>query len=210
MEELIQFIQNKSFPCIMAKAVINTGRLKAFEVEDIENEACINEIQNQLYDFVDDFRRLPKKLSSFALIIRNDRYKNFDLFEHRFWNFLNKLSLKDKNLYPHDPRVSSDPHDENYSFSIKSEAFFMVAMHPESPRWARRFPYPTIIFNPHIQFEELREKGVFKKVRDLIRLRDKLLQGASNPMLTDFGEKSEVFQYMGKVYQEDEPIPLSA
>ena len=67
---------------------------------------------------------------------------------------------------------------------------------------------PAIVFNPHIQFERMRKKGIFKKVQNIIRLRDKLLQGSINPMLSDFGDKSEVFQYTGRIYAPDETLPL--
>lgn len=114
----------------------------------------------------------------------------------------------DKEKYEHDPRVSSQIASPDFSFSMKSEAFFILALHPQSPRLARRLPIPAIVFNPHQQFETLRKKGVFNKVRNFIRNRDKALQGFINPMLSDFGEKSEIYQYTGRVYSPEETLSI--
>ena len=85
---------------------------------------------------------------------------------------------------------------------------FVLFLHPKSPRKARRFKSPALVFNPHQQFETLREKNIFFKIRDAIRKRDLALQGESNEMLSDFGSRSEIFQYSGRKYGESERIEL--
>lgn len=190
----------------MAKAVARLGNLKIHGMDSTDQESSIAEFMNQFYAFVDDYRKNTQRLSSFILILNQEMpYQDFEL---RFWNFLTRIHALDKKRYSHDPRVSSDPDDPEFSFSLKEEAFFILALHPDSPRLSRRFSFPTIVFNPHQQFELLRKRGIFKKVRDLIRQRDKILQGYANPMLNDFGEKSELYQYMGRIYSETEIIPF--
>ena len=206
--EVLDFIQQSSFPCIMAKAVAQKGHLVIHETRHLETSESISAIQSKLYAFIDHFRQNQHKLSSFILIIKDHRLEKFNQFENKFYQFLKLLNQKDKLLYPPDPRVASIPQDNNFSYSIKSEAFFLVALHPESPRWSRRFRYPGIVFNPHVQFEKLREKNLFDKIKKAIRKRDMLLQGSVNPMLNDFGERSEVFQYLGRPYGPHDPVPL--
>ena len=63
---------------------------------------------------------------------------------------------------------------------------------------ARRFRYPTLIFNLHGQFERLRETGRYEKLRGSILARDRALQGSENPMLSRHGETSEARQYSGR------------
>jgi FPC/CPF motif-containing protein YcgG len=205
--ELTAHIRQDSFPCIMAKAVEKTGRISIFEIENLSAPASVAKFHDEIGQFIDRFR-IENKLSSFILSCDKSFYASFEKFENDFWIFLKNLRAYDRNLYPHDPRVSEDPADKEFSFSIKSEAFFILLLHPDSPRWARRFPGPAIVFNAHVQFEKLRIQGVFDKVRTLIRTRDKLLQGTANPMLSDYGEKSEVFQYVGRNYSSNEEIPL--
>lgn len=208
LSDLFNFIDQPSFPCIMAKAVAKTGLLDAHVEEEIESHLSQKSVLNDLYHFVDEFRAQPDRLSSFTLILKNPEYLSFDHFEKIFWQFLRSVNVMDKAIYPHDPRVGSEVMDNDYSFSLKSEAFFILALHPQSPRWARRFKYPAIVLNPHVQFENLRLKNVFKKVQNVIRTKDKLLQGFINPMLNDFGEKSEVFQYTGRAYAPSEKLSL--
>jgi uncharacterized protein len=203
---LRDFIGLPDFPCVMAKAVANQGFLITKSVMEPLRE--VDFILTQLYSFIDEFRSQPQRLSSFILVLKEPRLKSFEAFEKAFWPLIKTIHSLDKQLYPHDPRVGTNPDDDKFSFSLKSEAFFILTLHPQSPRWARRFKFPAIVFNPHVQFERLRSRGIFKKVRNLIRYRDKLLQGSINPMLNDFGEKSEVFQYLGKVYGPQDSNPL--
>lgn len=205
--DLIEFIKKSSFPCIMAKSVATKGNLQTITVNDIETIQNIKSIQEQLYEFIDNYRANPNKLHSFVLTVQNKIY-DFERFEKIFWDFLTKLHEMDKRLFAHDPRVSSDSRNNDFSFSLKEEAFFILLLHPQSPRWSRRFKYPAIVFNPHQQFEKLRVNGTFTKIRDIIRRKDKLLQGNINPMLDDFGNKSEVFQYTGRAYSSAEDLPI--
>lgn len=184
------------------------GFVKHIEIPSLKAPDALGAVLNEAYGFVDQFRSSPKRLSSFIVSTDAKAHPSFGEFERDFWDFMKALKSHDQNLYPHDPRVGQRPEDKNFSFSLKSEAFFILALHPESPRLARRFHRPTIVFNPHQQFEAMRLKGIFTKVRDVIRSRDKKLQGEINPMVTDFGERSEVFQYMGKVYPDGAPSPL--
>lgn len=191
----------------MAKAVANRGLITIHEVDDINNTKLTKDLMNKFYKFIDDYRARPNRLSSFIVTLNSD-FK-FEQFETFFWDLLHQMKDMDKRLYQHDPRVSSNPASPEFSFSVKEEAFFILALHPESPRLARRFKVPAIVFNPHQQFESLRIKGVYSRVRDIIRSRDKMLQGFINPMVKDFGEKSEIFQYLGKIYAENAKIPLN-
>jgi FPC/CPF motif-containing protein YcgG len=75
-------------------------------------------------------------------------------------------------------------------------------MHAYSSRFARRFAWPTLIFNPHEQFERMRQDGTWRRMRETIRQRDVMLQGNVNPMLSDFGETSEAQQYSGRVVEK--------
>lgn len=206
--ELIKFINQTNFPCIMAKTVSRIGWLQTLTLKDIENEENIIKFQKNMYHFIDHYHSSADTLHSFVLMIENKHYQSFECFEEKFWNFLIKIDYFDKILYHHDDRVHSDPQSDNFSFSLMEEAFFILALHPNSPRRSRQFSLPAIVFNPHQQFEKLRTNGVFVKIRDIIRKKDKLLQGFSNPMLSDFGDKSEVYQYTGRAHRFEESLPL--
>jgi FPC/CPF motif-containing protein YcgG len=57
------------------------------------------------------------------------------------------------------------------------------------------------VFNPHAQFERLREEGKFKKMKEVVRQREEQLEGDISPVLADFGADTEAKQYAGRVVE---------
>ena len=47
----------------------------------------------------------------------------------------------------------------NFGFSFAGRGFFVIGLHPASSRLARRFPWPTLVFNAHFQFDRLKADG---------------------------------------------------
>lgn len=205
MLQLAQYIKNKSFPCIMAKAVEKVGLFKTVKLNtDISFEKNAKIVMEELAPFLTKYRAKINRLSSFIISFKESKM-SFEDFESYFWNLLRELRKQDKKLFKYDNRVSSNPYDAHYSFSLQEEAFFILMLHPNSPRLARQ-TVSSIVFNPHHQFEQLRKSGSYTRVRNMIRKRDVSLQGDINPTLKDFGEDSEILQYSGTKYDSIEEI----
>ncbi|WP_034258696.1 guanitoxin biosynthesis heme-dependent pre-guanitoxin N-hydroxylase GntA [Aequorivita capsosiphonis] len=200
------FIVAENHPCIMANTVfsMNQFRLKTYFKLGSKNTAIamLEDIQN----YIDDYDFDSKSFESLIAVFPEIEIETEVEFENLLWRQLQFINEKDERDW--DPQVSDDPNDPNFSFSIQGHAFYIVGMHPKSSRIARRAPYPTIVFNLHSQFEELREMGAYHKVRDKIRARDKALQGSINPVLKDFGESSEARQYSGRNVGEKWKCPF--
>ena len=129
-------------------------------------------------------------------------------FETHLWARIQSLTAKDSwRGQPHDARVSADPEDPHFSLSFGGEAFFVVGLHPRASRPARRFAYPTMVFNLHDQFETLRALGRYEKLRAAIIDRDIDLAGSPNPMLSRHGTNSEARQYSGRAVAGDWACP---
>ena len=94
------------------------------------------------------------------------------------------------------------------AFSVGGTAYFIVGLHPGASRVARRAPLPTLVFNPHDQFEQLRVEGRFEGMRTSIRRRDTDLQGSLNPMVADHGDSTEALQYSGRRHPDGWEPPL--
>ena len=109
---------------------------------------------------------------------------------------------------PYAGNVSSDPEDPHFSLSFGGEAFFVVGLHPNASRPARRFPRPVLVFNLHDQFERLRDEGRYERMREAILERDIKLAGDVNPMLARHGEASEARQYSGRIVDDDWECPF--
>ena len=125
------------------------------------------------------------------------------------WQRIQSFADKDAWLgQAYDHRVSADPQDPHFSLSFGGEAFFVVGLHPNASRPARRFPQPTLVFNLHDQFEKLREEGRYERMREKILARDEALAGDTNPMLGRHGETSEAAQYSGRLVGADWQCPF--
>ena len=208
INEYSAFLDEKGFPCIAAKAALARNHVQSFVAIHMACPAHDEEILKFLYNFVDSYRTSEKSFHSAAVIFREPLNIDEGTFDSLFWQRLKALSSLDKERYKHDPRVDSDPRSSRYSFSLKEEAIFVLGLHPESKTRSRRFKYPTLIFNPHAEFEKLRNTNRYSKMKQVVRRRDVAYSGSINPTLADFGEVSEVYQYTGVQYNEDWTCPL--
>ena len=195
-KEFKDFMINKNHPCIMANTVFRMDKYHLKVYDDITSDEVVEPILNDVAEYLESYDFESNMFESLIISFKENNFNTEAEFEKALWNFLQKLHNHDDAEW--DPNVSKDPNDSNFSFSIKGKAFYIVGMHPESSRLARRAPYCTVVFNLHWQFEKLREMGTYQSVKKRIRWRDKALQGSINPVLQDFAEDSETKQYSGR------------
>ncbi len=209
IEEYLEFINEKEFPCVVAKAALARNHVKSFVSSHMACPASDASILQFLYNFVDQYRLSTESYHSAAVIFKGPVDTDERAFDALLWERLKALSILDKANYKHDIRVGADPEAANYSYSVKSEAFFVVGLHPGSERRSRRFKYPALIFNPHAEFEKLRKLNRYEKLKGVVRNRDVIFSGSVNPMLDDFGNSSEAIQYSGKRHGSEWKCPLA-
>lgn len=200
------WIIEKDHPCIMAQTVFSQKNIIIENYKQFGVPGATEKLLKDLESYIEGYDFSSNEFQSFIAVFPESDIHNEDEFELVLWKQLSDLKRLDN--HPWDPSVSRNPDDDNFSFSIGGRAFYIVGMHPESSRIARRSPYPSIAFNLHTQFEKLREMGVYHNVRDKIRERDRGVQGSVNPMLEDFGESSEARQYSGKSTGADWVCPF--
>ncbi len=181
------FVFDDAFSCLGAKSAIRreTYRFGAYGRLD-------------LYAFAAERRGFEGDFTTFVAVFREGGQPDEEAFESALWSQLQRLHDLDARYHPWDPRVSDDPADPGFSFSVAGDAFFVIGMHPGASRSARRFAWPTLVFNAHEQFERLRADGRFAPLQHRIRAREVLLDGAINPNLADYGYHSEARQYSGR------------
>lgn len=201
-------VSDALFPCLAAHAAVSKQHIR-YAIAD--HMACPKDDQailQFLYDFIDEFRSAEDEYYSAVVIFRNPVIRDEEMFEQLFWPRLQALADLDAARYPYDPRVDQSIESPNFSFSLKEEAFYLIGLHPANSRKARQFDYPAIVFNAHTQFEKLRAENHYAKMQEVVRKRDTVYSGSVNPMLADFGELSEVYQYTGKQYPDAWKCPL--
>jgi FPC/CPF motif-containing protein YcgG len=158
--------------------------------------------------FVQPDRQDAGLYCSFVACFSEPKSCSEEEFEHLLWSQLKQLSDADECEW--DAAVSTDPSDPDFAFSFAGSAFFVVGLHPSASRPARRFAVPALVFNLHEQFQRLRQRGQYDRMQALIRKRDQVLTGSVNPMLSDFGQRSEARQYSGRVVDDDWMCPFSS
>lgn len=208
VEEYLSFLENKEFPCIAAKAALARQQVKCMVAGNMAYPKDDTGILQFLYEFVDEYRMSKDFYHTATIVFSGPQIDNEKLFDELLWQRLQALENLDAENYSYDNRVESDPSSSSFSFSIKEEAFYIIGLHPASSRQARQFKYPALVFNPHAQFEQLRSTTKYEVMKNTVRKRDIALSGSVNPMLQDFGESSEVFQYSGRKYDETWQCPL--
>jgi len=208
VEEYLDYIRHKDFPCIAAKAALAENKIHALVADHL---ACPNDdfrILQFLHRFVDTYRSSKNLYHSSVIIFKGPDKCSGEIFDTLLWKRLQAISDLDATEYRWDARVGKDVASPDFSFSIKEEAFYIIGLQPDSERKARQFKYPALVFNPHEQFEKLRASNKYIPMRQAVRKRDIKLCGSINPMLTDFGESSEVFQYSGLQYDSTWKCPF--
>jgi len=204
------FVRDAAFPCVGAKSALARDQMTIVVARDITSGWDDMRIWPALYDLAQGYRAAPKLFQTLVVVFAGPTKLSEAGFEDALWRRVQSLSDKDAWLgQPTDPRVSSDPDDPHFSLSFGGEAFFVVGLHPQASRPARRFSHPALVFNLHDQFEQLREAGRYEKLRESILDRDEKLAGSMNPMLARHGASSEARQYSGRAVEPGWQCPFS-
>jgi FPC/CPF motif-containing protein YcgG len=202
---LERMVGHPEFPCLGAKSVFRRGSVEHVVLDDMTSADVPDELLARLRRFAGGIEGEPG-FHSFIATFRQPMPTDEATFERELFDLLQRLHDADEE--PWAPGVGSDPTDPHFAFSAGGTAYFIVGLHPSASRVARRAPLPTLVFNPHDQFEQLREEGRFDRMRGAIRRRDEDLQGTINPMVADYGEATEAVQYSGRVHGPGWEPPL--
>lgn len=200
------FILGKDHPCLMAQTVFSMDKVDFHEYDNFGSRETAKAILTDLKKYIAAYDFESNDFLTFLVGFKGKQDYTEEEFEKTLWEQLQHLHEVDDADW--DEAVSRDPENKHFSFSLGGKAFYIVGLHPNSSRKARQAPYPAIAFNLHWQFEKLREMNTYHTVRDKIRDRDIALQGEINPMLEDFGERSEARQYSGRKVGEDWKCPF--
>ena len=203
------FVGSPAFPCVGAKSAMNRGRMAFGLYDSLADDGDAAALCEQLAEFSRQFPEPGVDPVSFVAMFR-EPVANEDEFHSRLWTHLQTMHDIDAVDHSWDAAVSSDAGDKQFSFSIASRAFFVVGLHPQASRMARRAPFPCLVFNFHDQFEAMRADGRYARLQAAIRARDVALQGAINPVLARFGEASEAHQYSGRARADLDGVAFQA
>ena len=202
-----EFVMQEKFPCLGARATLahKAGIVKVFGALGDPNETAA--LARALETFGNGSESKPARFSSMIAVFPSTPPLNETQFDSLLWNQLQLLRNIDP-IVTGNLQTSDDPEDPNFAFRFGGVGYFVVGLFPSSSRLARRFSWPTLVFNPHAVFDRLRDEGKYERLKSMIRDREIVLQGSLNPNLADFGEVSEARQYSGLVHPPDWKCPF--
>lgn len=205
-----EMVAHPEYPCLGARSVFRRDAATLLVLDDLADTSdggSLDALGAALTQYAAEVD-VEGDLVSFVACFRDPVPQQERDFEELLWGALQHLHDHDDE--PWADGVADDPDNPHFAFSLAGTAFFVVGLHPNASRVARRTPLPTLVFNLHDQFERLRADGRFQRMRDTIRRRDADLQGSLNPMVTDHGEASEARQYSGRAVPDDWSAPFEA
>ncbi len=205
--QISSFIAATVFPCVGAKSALNKHRMRFGHYEALGGGAAIERQVDDLLAFSNEFPDPGLVPVSFVATYRKPEADEAQ-FEVAMWRHIQLMHGVDRRRFAWNPLVSADPDHNDFSLSIGGRAFFVVGMHPNASRLARRAPMPCLVFNFHDQFVNLKESGKYFNLQTAIRTRDTALQGSVNPVLARFGDASEARQYSGRAVEENWRCPF--
>lgn len=195
------FILDPQYTCVGAKSAVHSGSYRLGVYDRLGGESATVALARDLAAFTRRIDEIGGAFATYVALFERTQDADESGFERALWSQLQSLHDVDTAMW--DASVSDDPEDPRFSFSFAGVAFFIVGLHPGSGRLSRRFPWPALIFNPHAQFEGLREAGKYERMQTVIRVKERALQGDINPALDEYGKDSEARQYSGRLVERD-------
>lgn len=194
-------------PCIAGRGALRSSAYWHAVYGTMVADTDTQWLCTDLFDFVQAQEALPGRFSTFVASFLDPPVPDEATFEDLLWRQVALLHDRDRQYHAWDPANSPDPAHPRFGFSIAGRAFFIVGLNPAASRRARRFAWPTLVFNAEFQFDVLETTGEMDKFQRIIRDRDVRLQGSVNPNLIYEGEISRARQYSGRAVPLDWRCP---
>ncbi len=206
--EFREFVMREEFPCLGARATLahNAAMVRVFG--SLGDAINIERLAAELAAFSEIAESADSPFLSLIAVFPETPPSDEVAFDRLLWAQLQQLADRDSIDSLAHSATSDDPNDFTFAFRFAGVPYFVVGLNPGSSRIARRFKWPTLVFNPHSVFDRLREQGKYEKLKSMIRDREIALQGSLNPNLADFGEASEAGQYSGLVHPPEWKCPF--
>jgi len=203
------YIGDPEFPCVGAKAALVQGNVEFRVYRDIADSGSVTSLLFDLLSYVGTIDLTDPRVRSFVALFPDSPKVSELEFETLLFDRLGDLNAESECLdFGWHESVSPDPENPHFSMSIAGHPFFVVGMHSNSSRNARRTPFPVLVFNSNLQFDQLKSDGRYEKLKAEIRKREIKFNGSINPMLDDHGRSSEARQYSGRKLPSNWTCPM--
>jgi hypothetical protein len=206
--QLRALVLDARFPCVAARSALKNGTYRFGLYEEMGADATTHGLGHDLRRFVADQDHMSDGFSTFFASFMGPIPASEDQFEAVLWNQLQKLHDLEAPFEAWDAAVSTDPDSPEFRMSLAGRAFYIVGLHAGSSRWARRFAWPTLVFNANFLFKRLHAENLIQKFRKVTRQLDTRLQGSVNPNVLTPDEVTVAREFSGKKAEDDWKCPF--
>lgn len=196
------------FPCLGARSAFRNGSYLFNVHTDLRTEQGLQSVAADLRRFARVRREMGDFYTYIASFLEPARIDSESRWDEIVWNFLQRLHDIDKD--PWDPRWSKDPDQYDFALSFAGLGQLVVALYPGASRYARRFAWATLVFNPPEQDRaNFPDDESFLRFQNKIRDRDERLQGSVNPSLPPTLDDPQAPGFSGMPVDESWQCPLT-
>lgn len=206
-EEIRQRLGQKDYPCIAALRSYHKDEYQVGLYGRFGSGESWRDLRNDLLFFLSEQRRSSSIYLTFWAVFEPNEMGEEE-FEERLWRELSCLTSEEEKHLDWKPGASTDPDDKGFRFSLGGTEFFVVGLHSNNSRLARRFSRPCLVFNVFDQFEQLAKLGQYDSMVRINRERDVKFQGDVNPMVAEHGEEWETIQFSGRMNEKKWKCPF--
>lgn len=206
--EIQNLLSQKSYPCVAALSSFHQNEYQVGLYGRLGRGEHWQTLREDLRFFLQQQSQTNSTYLTFWAVFEPELFDE-EQFERALFQELSFLTSEDDREHDWPVEAESDPNQPSFQFCLDGREFFVVGLHTQSSRIARRFAYPTLIFNVFAQFEELERLGQYEPMVKMNRKRDKQLQGNVNPMALAHGEKWETIQFSGRANSNTWKCPFS-
>ena len=206
--QMREALRRRDYPCVAAQQSFFREDYSVGIYDGFGQGACWRELRADLLSFLDDQRRTGSTLSTMWAVFPDAAERSEDRFEDDLWRELSFLSSVETRAEDWGDDERSDPTRQDFALRLGGHSLFVVGLHPQSSRKARRFPFTALVVNSFDQFAKLAAEGRYVPMVETNRARDRAFQGDVNPMALEHGEKWESIQFSGKSNRADWKCPF--
>jgi len=144
-----EMVAHPEYPCLGARSVFRRDAATLVVLDDLTDTTpggSLDTLGATLAQYAHEVDA-EGDLVSFVACFRGPVPGEERGFEALLWSALQHLH--DNDDAPWADGVAADPENPHFAFSVAGTAFFVVGLHPNASRVARRAPLPTLVFNLH-------------------------------------------------------------
>ena len=203
-EQFRAAILSSAFPCLGGAGAVRRGDYRFGVYDSLGSEAAVARCTHDLRRFVDELPVGASGVAVYVAVFEGEVFLSDVDFEHALWAQLRGLdAVERRGARPRACPAYVDEGDPGFVFAGRE--FFVVGLHPGASRWARRFAWPTLVFNSLSHVPPLKRSGKYDRMQGRILARDRRLHGVEYASL----EASQRAQFSGRQVGPDWTCPVA-